>query len=350
MHVGRDGTGNKMSLSAIEAQYIPPVAVNTAAAEQGTSASSTLPNSHVQSDRISPNRSRQDLAKGGNGPRVYVTEQRMWLAICGHLKDSTKVFDTEFVLLSVIASHRENGILQGDLVRESGQDKRSVPKRTDLLRDKGYIEKRTVHLKGLKTSRLLLRKFASNIATNDKITPRLASVDHSGNIQEEPIDIHVLTSNLFAILKDKQIITRDDLKKEMDMTTKWRARVLARVVRKFEVLGCLKRVKAASEASKNVRHFFYCIKLMREPLDQDFDAFHRTGTTLINGAAVEDPDSEDDDAAVQTMAGTEGAVDEDQLQEVDRIVPQWNPDRPLANTLLDLVHEAGIQGLTNRVC
>src|SRR5271170_7392454 len=80
--------------------------------------------------------------------KVFVSEERMYLAICGHVRDVNRIFDMEFALLSVIASHRETGILQGDLVRQSGQDKRTVPKRTDCLHEKGYIDKRAVQVKG----------------------------------------------------------------------------------------------------------------------------------------------------------------------------------------------------------
>lgn len=351
--IGKDKRGNCLSLSAAEAQSHTETAEVTPEAAKEISTSSATLDTNTQQHQVTPNGPGLPTAKKSHALRVYVTEERMWLAICGHVRDLSKVFDTEFALLSIIAAHRRGGILQGDLVKKSGQDKRSVPKRTDELRNKGYIEKRLVHLKGLKTSRLVLRKFASNV-TNDLIvqTPELGGPQVS--VQDDSIDFHALIRDLFTILKKKQIITRDDLKKELGMTTRWRARTLARVIRKLEAIGCLKRVKAASEASKEVRYYFNCIKLIHEPSDRDLEAFRRTSMSLVDEQAAEEPDMEedddDDDDASQAMAKQTAAGNGNQLEEVDRLVPQWHPDRILANALFDLLHDAGIQGCTNRVC
>lgn len=349
VRIGRDGQGNKMSLSALEAHYLDEQHVAAAEAAKNIS---TLDDPDLQQQQ------QQDLSNGSqvqsaknDPPRIYVSEQRMWLAICGHPKDSAKLFETEFVLLSIIASHREDGILQGDLVKQSGQDKRSVPKRTDELRNKGYIEKRTVHLRGLlKTSRLVLWKFASDF-NQDLTTSMPVSAIVQGNAQREPIDVPLLIRNLFSILKEKLIITRDDLKKELGLMTKWQVRVFSRVIRKLEVIGCLKRVKAASEESKKVRYYFYCVKLIHEPSASDLDAFYASGTSITHDHAVEGSDPEDEAETAHTMGGKTPGADAaaNQLEEVGRILPQWNPDRPLANLLCDVVHEAGLRGFTNRV-
>jgi predicted transcriptional regulator len=350
VHVGKDREGNKMSLSALEAQYLNKEAAATLETARHSSTSSSLLGRHGQEPQMPPDSSPFSYATATNALRVYVSEERAWFAICGHSKDSAKVFDTEFVLLSIIAAHREAGILQGDLVKQSGQDKRSVPKRTDLLRSKGYIEKRIVQLKGLKTSRLILRRFASN-GINDMITPVSVPVGPHGNVHNESVDFNVLIQRLFALLKKKQIITRDDLKNELEMKNKWRARVLAKVVRKFEVVGCLKRVKAASEASKKARYYFYCVKLIHEPSEGDMDAFYSSDAILNAEHAVEEPDLDDEDDADKDKAMVEQSlgIEGNELEEVDRIVPQWNPDRSVANVLLNLVERAGTQGLANRV-
>lgn len=337
-----------MSLSAVEAQYLTERPVATPEAIMDTSNSSTLLSLNLQQHQTSSNSSRSQSAKGGSALRIYVTEERMWLALCGHSKDLTKVFETEFVLLSIIATHREGGILQGDLVKESGQDKRSVPKRTDILRNKGYIEKRVVHVKGLRTSRLVLRRFASNGAS-DSITPRPVSLDPHRSVQDGSVDVHVLIRSLFAILKEKEIVTRDDLNKELEMTTQWRARALAKIICKFEAIGCVRRVKAASEASKKVRYYFDCVKLIHEPSDQDMKTFDTSGTSLVVEHAVEELDIENEDEPSEAMGRPTSGAAGNQLEEVDREVPQWNPDRPLTNSLLNVVHEAGTQGFTNRV-
>lgn len=50
--------------------------------------------------------------------------------------------------------------MQADLRELVKQDKRSVPRRTDFLAQKGYIAKRTTVTRGFKTSRLWLKGFA----------------------------------------------------------------------------------------------------------------------------------------------------------------------------------------------
>jgi B-block binding subunit of TFIIIC len=348
VYIGRGGRGNKLSLSAVEAQYATEAVRATSGAESDSPDTVSYLTPRLDQHGVVSNSRPLESAKSSVGPRVFVSEERMWLAICGHPKDSTQVSDLEFILLSIIAAHQEAGILQGDLVKESGQDKRSVPKRTDVLRDKGYIEKRLVHLKGLKTSRLVLRKFASGFG-KELIVPVSASVGVQESLQGELIDFDILLANLFAILKGKQMITRDDLRKEVQMTTKWRSRVLSRVIRKLEIIGCLKRVKAASEVSKTVRYYFDCIKLVHEPSQKDLEAFHASRTNSIEDNAIEEQDVDDEDDGAQAVTETAAGLQGNQLEEVGRVVPQWNPDRPLANVLLELVDSAGIQGFTNRV-
>lgn len=346
--VGRDGKDNKMSLSAVEAQYRNVQTAVTLEATNDPCNLNTPPDLTVQQHHTTLDTVHPQPTKGESALRVYVTEERMWLAICGHSKDLTKVFETEFVLLSIIAAHRERGILQGDLVKESSQDKRSVPKRTDSLRNKGYIEKRAVHLKGLKTSRLVLRRFASNVARNP-VTPQPVSPGTHKSVRDECLETRALITNLFTILKEKNLVTRDDLKGELNMSTRWQARALGKVIRRLEVIGCLRRVKAASEASKKVGYYFDCVKLIQEPSEQDLKTFETSGPGITAEHAIEEPDLENEDDAFQTMAGQVPGMDGKQLEEVGRIIPQWNPDRPLSNCLLHVVQQAGTQGYTNRV-
>lgn len=60
----------------------------------------------------------------------------------------------------MIGKHREQGIIQPDLTRITGQDKKSVPVRTTMLKNQGYIEKKSVLVKNLNTSKLTLTRFA----------------------------------------------------------------------------------------------------------------------------------------------------------------------------------------------
>ena len=75
------------------------------------------------------------------GIRLYTSQNRMWYAITGHGPDESRVKSLDFICLSVIAASGPKGILQHNLISTTGQDKRSLPGRTDRLRDDGYILK-----------------------------------------------------------------------------------------------------------------------------------------------------------------------------------------------------------------
>jgi hypothetical protein len=94
-------------------------------------------------------------------PRLYASQSRIWQALTGHSMDLKKVPTMEFALLSIIAASGTKGIPQPDLTHLSGQDKRSVPHRTDELARKGYIVKRPVQAGKMRTSLCIHTKFVS---------------------------------------------------------------------------------------------------------------------------------------------------------------------------------------------
>jgi transcription factor C subunit 3 len=96
-----------------------------------------------------------------SAPRLFASQNRIWQALTGHGMDFKKVPVMEFALLSIIAANGENGITQPDLAHFSGQDKRSVPHRTDELARKGYIVKNPVQARKIRTSICHHTKFVS---------------------------------------------------------------------------------------------------------------------------------------------------------------------------------------------
>ena len=102
------------------------------------------------------------------GVRLYASQNRMWHALAGHGPDLSKIKSLDFICLSIIAAHGPNGIVQHDLVKISGQDKRSLPARTDRLHNDGYIEKRRVSVqlvdknRVLHTSQCFLKRFIND--------------------------------------------------------------------------------------------------------------------------------------------------------------------------------------------
>ncbi|EPS32819.1 hypothetical protein PDE_07779 [Penicillium oxalicum 114-2] len=284
------------------------------------------------------------------GVRVFVSRERMWYALTGHEPDDTKVPASEFLLLSIIAMHKSKGIAQTDLVRLSGQDKRSVPKRTDALAQKGYVEKRPIQIKSARTSLVTFRRFLK--PTTGQFTAESASADPSAR---PIIDFDAFTAKLFGILKEFGIISRNDLKKRLEFEDRWRWRILSRALRKYERIGVLKRVKAKSQYDK----FHPCVMLMREPTEADISKFNAVSGEL-NGNADDqgeiDDDIEDarDDAGADADAGTLEMAQDKPVIESGRIVPCWTPDRPVGNQIFDVVHRAGTAGITNldinRIC
>jgi len=106
--------------------------------------------------------------------RLYASENRMWQALTGHGPDLNKIRLLDFACLSLIGASGSKGIYQNDLVRKSGQNKRSLPTRTERLFEDGYIQKERVcvQLRNAKrllhTSHLILKRFAKEI-TNQSV-------------------------------------------------------------------------------------------------------------------------------------------------------------------------------------
>ena len=288
--------------------------------------------------------------------QVFVSEERTWLAITGHEPDESKVFPTEFPLLSIIASSRSNGISQTDLVRLSGQDKRSVPKRTDRLQANGYIQKRAIQLKSVRTSlctlcRFLKPEYSDSQAPMDQHTTTQAT--------DRVIDFNAFTDQLFEILKEYEIIARDDLKKLLGFSDHWHWKALSRALRKFERIGVLKRVKAPSQYRDTMKKLHPCVMLLREPSERDLELFHEFSRNIISEMEQkedgEEPDENFEEEAERMPSsavndGTVGIVKrEENVEEAGRILPSWTPDRSLYHLLFDTIDAAGTSGVSNSV-
>ncbi|OKL57712.1 hypothetical protein UA08_06906 [Talaromyces atroroseus] len=257
--------------------------------------------------------------------RLFVSEDRTWKALTGHEKDDTKVPATEFVLLSIIATCRSQGILQTELVRRSGQDARSVPKRTDALNSKGYIEKRLVHVKSAKTSLCVFSRFAHVSAVDAEV------LDTKSVKPRNVIDIDAFCQGLFRVLKQHQIISRNDLKDELDLNDPWRRRILSRTIRKFEAIGCVQRVKARSQFHDTMRSLHPCVLLVHEPTKNDMKIFKSDYKTLFSAV-----DQDNDDAEEQA-----------DMQSSDHLPIKWTPDVNVPNLIANLIKGSGTNGRTN---
>ena len=340
--VGKKREGNGLSLSEAEAGQRSPADISD---EEITSKAlnSQAPASPFQNGSL----------------RVFVSEERTWLAITGHKPDESRVFPTEFALLSIIASRKSEGIVQTDLVKLSGQDKRSVPKRTDRLQQKGYIEKRAVQVKSSRTSLCTLRKFVLDrpaFSTTETPPERGAGTKHqTGDV----IDFKVFTDRLFEVLREFKVISRYDLKKILGFADGWRWRILSRALQKFERIGCVQRVRAMSQYDDTRKALHSCVMLTRDPSERDIQFFLDNSRNLFSNLNQEEGTNHelDDDieadavrresSAVHHVRTLEGVKEE--VVDGGRILPQWMPDRNLHNLIFDVIDGAGTTGRTNSV-
>ena len=257
IHVGRENQGNELSLLEVEAwnasetprddwkvtsttaeQASPGEAQDIAGAApqasedrdappslppQSTSVSQSIGSATSPQPQLAPK--HQDENSKNASLRVYTSQNRMWLAAASHAPDFNRIPRLDFILLSIIAARRGKGILQPDLVRVSGQDKRSVPKRTERLHENGYIEKKAVHAKGNRTSICVLKRFA----TAGVAFKRKAKADGNSdgrdmadlslvlkeNLKSSVVEVEVLLQAILDILRELQIITWDNLKRKL---------------------------------------------------------------------------------------------------------------------------------------
>lgn len=325
--VGKNRERNHLSLADVE-----PVRSNVTDTSNIDSASHDA--SHAEE--------RKPAVSEPESLRVYVSMERTWLAITGHEPDDTKVPPSEFALLSIIASSKSKGITQPELVVRSGQDKRSVPKRTDDLQQKGYIEKRPIHAKSVRTSLCTLRKFLNQ--PSQDIDGRPAS--------DEMVDITSFIKQLFDILREHTIISRADLKSAMGIYEKKRMRTLTRTICKFERIGALHRVRAHSQYTRNENVFQRCVKLIRDPSPRDLELFHAySESSLTDALQDEDADLDEthedpelDDAAARAFSGEGDMTGKEEKSA--RVVPIWTPDRTISNQIFDMIDRAGTRGIT----
>ncbi|KAJ5121570.1 B-block binding subunit of TFIIIC [Penicillium bovifimosum] len=281
--------------------------------------------------------------------RIFVSEERIWVALTGHPPDETKVLPLEFVLLSIIASRKSEGIVQPELVRLSGQDKRSVPKRTSALHQKGYIDKRPVQTKKARTSLCTLQRY---FRPSDK---KVVNQEEEDSQSKAMIDFASFNTDLFNILREHPLIARADLKRLLGFNDPWRWKVLARALRKWERMGVVQRVRAESQYER----MHPCVKLLRDPTERDLQLFHEFNFEAVSkhGMGARRPKREDfGDMELEGPSKRSASPEEEGLELVDdhvepaeRIVPSWTPDRNLYNQLFDIIERSGTSGITNHV-
>ena len=130
-----------------------------------------------------------------------------------------------FELLAEIGRHREEGILQPNLTKVTGQDARSVGPRTQLLAKMGYIEKVHILAAKLRTSRLTLTSFAFRRDLKEKELKKAAAekgskadkISANAAWTGDTVDVRKMVEAIFVELKKakNQVLMHSDLKRKL---------------------------------------------------------------------------------------------------------------------------------------
>ena len=290
--------------------------------------------------------------------RLFVSEERMWHAITGHGVDTKRVPFFEFQCLSVIAAHGPAGVLQPQVRKLTGQQKQSVPRRTDMLAQKGYITKRTVIAEATKTSLLKLKKFEmKNDAVDDGRQQDVAGKDSLGRTI---IDYDRWFEHTVRSLKNQpnQVIALQDLRLGLGIhMQRLESRCLMRCIRRLARAGCVRKcsAKPTDNAGRATLHkAVRCIQLMREPTAVDKVVWgtrdrgeRKRQSGLVDGELAGNASvvaDEEENAESETE-------DDDEVEDLDmldnRIPPQWTPDVPMPNLLFDTIDATGPEGISS---
>ncbi|ELR09727.1 hypothetical protein GMDG_04213 [Pseudogymnoascus destructans 20631-21] len=221
-------------------------------------------------------------------PRVHVNQRRLWLVLTGHDVDKTKLPFSEWQLLLAIAAAGKKGILQAEARNITGQDKRSVPRRTDFLAQKGYIEKKQVLAFNQKTSLLTHKIFLeAKAAQRDMINPsELSASTLTQDLKPVPghenwsglfVDIEMVARTAVAIMRSWGVIRRTHILAKMNINDLRLRKTLERIMRKLFELKVCKRVSAL--LPNNPKIFKDCIKFLRDPTEDEWSHFKKRLTS-----------------------------------------------------------------------
>ncbi|KAK3308872.1 uncharacterized protein B0T15DRAFT_411718 [Chaetomium strumarium] len=289
-------------------------------------------------------------------PRICASEDLVWQTLTRHNVDYKRVPALEWACLQGIAAARAEGILQSDLRRLVGQDKRSLPKRTDSLARKGYIAKRTVVVKKMKTSRLWLIDFAPPLVEEETGGLDLSPETLSKDLEPVPwhprwtgnnIDMDALGRTAVGVLKAFNVMRYADLRQKMGVEGKrWQMKTLAKNCQRLVDLGVLKYTAASFPGSRKV--FKDCIKFVREPSAEEWDRFLATGKkTSQYSDATRHREPKPNALALYGKSDDHGRGTGADRSKLKRIFSGWTPEKPLAQTVFEVIRSAGPEGASN---
>lgn len=315
------------------------------------------------------------------GRRFFTTTDRTWHAIAGHGVDHKRLSKHDFEILSVVASHGAKGVLQPTVTKVTGQDKRSVPHRTDRLAENGYITKETVVGSGTRTSLLRMARYAHDQKQHKVATDQRGARSGESSVVYHERWFHIM---LRSLRDNNNIITVPDLWLDLGIIEKHRLpkRQLARCLRRLAEVGCVRRVTAklltrdgeslTTDTAARER-FVDAIQLLREPAELDRLVWLKDSAKPRAARTQDETLDEDESSFDSPRPGDEDGefegdhsfaaasppapenqfeVDKDnELDDLDllkdRVPPCWRPDVPLPNLIHGVVEAAGEAGLTS---
>lgn len=374
--VGKNSSDNAVSLEEAEAREME----NEAAT--GAITATTVETGQSESAKSNTEQIKQTTSPHNPLPprpsfRVFTSQERMWQAVTGHGVDLKRVPAMEFQILSTIAAAGPPGITQPDIVRNVGQDKRSVPKRTDRLAENGYIIKKVVYLKGQKTSLCTHIRFtrAKDGTTVTSQGRSAADVFVDGKLVLDHFLDYLVGRCNDGSIQTTSLISELGIEKK-----KWERVMVSKCLDRLEIIGVIQRFRAFVRISTYGKKLIPSIKLLHQPTEEDRKRYHLltnkerkefrekleaqdaarwanerdvTHSTLADesisdssSVVQEDLDlvEDIDDSASVTQEQNDKTPDQHIQQQ---LVAQWDPDIPYANTIYDAVHAAGKNGLTS---
>lgn len=325
------------------------------------------PAGHVGEQELTESVTESSVAKPRSaGNRLYASEDRVWHAIAGHGVDRIRLPRLEFDILSVVAARGSAGIIQPDVRKLTGQDKRSVPKRTDKLAEKGYITKEAVFGTGTQTSLLKLKRYQNETASSSRPpTSEPSSASASDAIQSYDA---WFDKTMQLLNHGQRVVSMKEIRTHLGISRNSDVRTLVRCIRRLAESGCVRRLNLTSRkgtgairlSSTEVQRA-NAIQLLREPTSYDRMKWQLSDPERKQSAheqlSERGPHDEDawtlevdmDDAAA---SGEEGEVIEDDgVNDLDTTVthspPQWTPHLPVTNQVYNIIDSAGRQGMNS---
>lgn len=292
----------------------------------------------------------QTKAETEHSLKLYVSEETMWESLTGHGIDYKRIPRSEWILLQGIASTAARGILQGDLGRLVGQDKRSVPKRTSCLVEKGYITKRTTLVRGTKTSKLWLKFLAPSMSEESSdsggvetditlsrqyLIDDLEPVPWHTRWTGDSIDYKVLATTIMATCKEWRVMRLQDLKSKLGILgMTWQMKVVSKICRFLNARGMIQYVAA----KLSHRIFKDCIRFNRDMNARDWSIFLATGKRAAKSSKVFMQENAEDESNILGLSRSETGSSR---------CPLWTIYMPMASLVAICIQESSNDGLTN---